>query len=79
MFTATIPTLAQAHTAAKKMTAAEFSLQYDQFIEWMDVDNIGDENEGYFNISFHAADGEMDMLFVDGKLQSITTDRENQV
>jgi len=60
----------QAIADAKIMKAADFAEKYEQLIEWLDVDNICDENDGAFNIQFYADNGAITLLFIDGEYQA---------
>jgi hypothetical protein len=59
----------QALKAAKEMSAREFANAFENQIEILDADNICNENEGDFNIIFHAKDGQASISFYGGRLE----------
>ena len=65
-----VTTIETAIADAKIMTAADFEKKYEDKVEWLDVDNIMDLNEGTVNIQFSTGTGgAIDMLFIDGQYQ----------
>jgi hypothetical protein len=55
---------------AKIMKAADFCEKYDDIIEYLDVDNIMDYNEGYVNFNLYTDNGTETFLFLDGQYQA---------
>lgn len=55
---------------AQSMNCSTFMEKYDSQIEWDEIENILNYDEGTVNIAFHGKDQTQYFLFVDGKLES---------
>ena len=52
--------------AAQLLDCASFYAQYERFIEWDEVENLSDFNEGMVNLIYHGTDYPVAIIFCDG-------------
>jgi hypothetical protein len=60
-------------TAIKKAQSTDcstFMKTFDEQIEWDEIENIGNFNEGMVNIAFHGTDETRYLLFIDGEFDT---------
>lgn len=64
-------TLELATIDAGILNAAEFCEKYEDLLEYLDVDNIMDYNDGTVNVKLYADNGTETFLFVDGYWENL--------
>ena len=55
---------------AQSMDCSTFMEKYDAQIEWDEIENLSNYDEGMANIAFHGTDETQYFLFVNGKFES---------
>jgi len=68
--TKTKVSIKQAIADAGILNAAEFCEKYDDVIEYLDIDNIMDYNEGFVNLNLNVGNKTETLLFIDGEYQA---------
>jgi len=68
--TKTKVSIKQAIADASILNAAEFCEKYDDSLEYLDIDNIMDYNEGYVNLNLNVGNKTVTLLFIDGEYQA---------
>lgn len=51
---------------AQLLDCAQFYAKYEKYIEWDEVSNLSDFNDGIVNLIYHGTDKPVSILFSDG-------------